>query len=61
MGQRPTKQLEDRLGAIDARLKDLADSYGLANAPEIRDERERRLEAVRERSQARRAAGPGLT
>ncbi|MFB7472366.1 hypothetical protein [Kitasatospora sp. NPDC056184] len=52
MGKRPTKQLEDKLDRIDKRLKDLAESYGLANAPGIRDERARRYEAMQERRQA---------
>ncbi|MFJ6139320.1 hypothetical protein [Kitasatospora sp. NPDC092286] len=53
VGERPTKKIEDKLGGIERRLNDLADNYGLANAAGIRDERDRRREAMRARREAR--------
>ncbi|MDN3249731.1 hypothetical protein [Streptomyces sp. ZSW22] len=49
MRNRPTKQIEDKLGKIQAAVKALSDNYKLANSPAIRSERERAAELVQQR------------
>ncbi|MEU3430497.1 hypothetical protein [Streptomyces gardneri] len=55
IGQRPLKTIEQSLGKIRDELKGLAAAYEKSNAPAIREEKERVMQAYRER-QAERAA-----
>lgn len=53
MKNRPTKQIEDKLGKIQDAVKALSDSYKLANAPAIRTEHEHRRDLMRQQREAR--------
>ncbi|WP_063763099.1 hypothetical protein [Streptomyces rimosus] len=53
MKNRPTKQIEDKLGKIQNAVKSLSDNYERANAPSIRAEQERVRSLMRERAEAR--------
>lgn len=53
MKDRPTKQIEDKLGKIQEAMKALLDNYKLANAPAIRTEHEHRRDLMRQQRQAR--------
>lgn len=55
MKNRPTKQIEDKLGKIQNAVKALSDNYKLANSPAIRAEKEREL--LQRRRQARSSTG----
>nr|WP_161561149.1 hypothetical protein [Streptomyces antimycoticus] len=45
---RPTKPVEDKLAKIHEALKSLSANYKLVNAPNIREESERKRQALRD-------------